>query len=78
MPPRTLAVSVLMLSVCLLLAVVILATLSAQSEQPMVRKPPETVAGEPPGLSSAEPCEETAPRTEVADVPPDTAGITQC
>ena len=67
-----------MLSTGLLLAVLMLAMPSADSEQSMVREPPESVTGEMPGLSSAEPCEDAAPQTEVADIPPDTAWITRC
>ena len=67
-----------MLSTCLLLAVVILAMLSAESEQSMVQEPPEFIAGKMPGPSTSEPCEETAPQTEVAEVPPETVWISPC
>jgi hypothetical protein len=78
MSPRTLAASVLTLSSGLLLAVVMLATLSAEIDQSMVEEPPESFAGEMPGFSRAEPCEGTAPWTQFAQAPPEAAWLPQC
>ncbi len=78
MSSRAVVVSVLMLSTGLLLAVVILAMLSAASDQSMVQEPPESFTGEMPGSATGEACDETTPQTRVADVPPETSWISQC
>jgi len=66
---RTLAASVLLLCACLAVAVVMLAMLSAESDQSMLQESPEPITGEMQGSPSAGPCEETAPKKEVAKAP---------
>ncbi len=78
MSPRTLVVSILMMATYLLLTVVMLAMLSAESDQSMLQEPPEFFAREMPRPPTAEPCEEPAPQTQLAEVPPGTAWIPQC
>ena len=65
MSPRALVVSVLVLSAGLLLAVVMLAMLSAAPGQFMRQELSESVV-EIPRPRTAEPCEELAARTEGA------------
>jgi len=78
MSPRTLVVSILMMAACLLLAVVLLAMLNVESDQSMLQEPPEFFAREGPRSPTVEPCEEPAPQTQLAEVPPGTAWIPQC
>ena len=81
MSPRTVAVSVLMLSTGLLLAVMMvamLAMLSAESEPSMVQEPPESFTGEMPGLATGEACDETTPGTRVLHFPPEKVRISEC
>lgn len=75
---RTVAVSVLMLSTGLLLVVVMLAMLSAESERSMVQEPPESFAGERPGFATGAACDETTPGTGVVHFPPEKARISEC
>ena len=75
MSPRSFGLAVLTLSICLLLAVVLLAMLSAESDQSMIQAPHEFSSGETLGPSTVESCGETA---WVADLPSETALISRC
>ncbi len=75
---RALVVSILMMTTCLLLAVVMLAMLSVESDQSMLQEPPEFFAREMPRSATAEPCEEPAPQTQLAEVPRGMARTPQC
>ena len=77
MSPRALVVSILTLATCLLLAVVMLAMLSAESDRSVIEPPLESFTAEMPGSPSAEPCEETVPRTQIVEIP-EMAWISQC
>jgi hypothetical protein len=74
MSPRAFGLAVLTLSICLLLAVVMLAMRSAEPDQSMIQPP----HGEMPGPSTAESCGETTPHAWVADLPSETALISRC
>jgi len=78
MSPRALVASVLLLSAGLMLAFVMLATLSAESDQSMIQQPPESLAGKTRESLTAGPCEETMPETEVAEVPPEAPWVSRC
>ena len=78
MSSRAPVVSILMMATCLLLAVVMLAMLSVESDQSMLQEPPEFFAREMPRSPTAEPCEEPAPQTPFAEVPRGTAWTPQC
>jgi hypothetical protein len=67
MSPRALVASVLLLSAGLMLAFVMLATLSAESDQSMIQQPSESLAGKTRESPTAGPCEETMSETEVAE-----------
>jgi hypothetical protein len=58
MSPRALVASVLLLSAGLMLAFVMLATLSAESDQSMIQQPSESLAGKTRESPTAGPCEE--------------------
>ena len=66
-----------MLATCLLLAVVMLAVLSEESDRSVIEHPPEPVTAEMPGSPSAEPCEETTARTQIVEIR-EPAWISQC
>ncbi len=78
MSPRAFGLAVLTLSICLLLAVVMLAMWSAEPEQSMIRAPHEFSSGEMPGPSTANSCGETTPHAWVADLPSEAALISRC
>ncbi len=78
MSPRSHVVSILMMATCLLLAVVMLAMLSVESDQAMLQEPPEFFAREMPRSPTAEPCQEPAPQIQLAEIPPGMAWIPQC
>ncbi len=78
MSPRSFGLAVLTLSICLLLAVVLLAMLSAESDQSTIQAPHEFSSGETLGPSTAESCGETTPHTWVTDLPSETALISRC
>jgi len=67
-----------MLGTCLLLAVVMLAMLSAECDQSVIQEPAESVTGKMLGSSTAEPCDEATPQTLVAHLPPEKTWISEC
>ncbi len=78
MSPRTFLMSVLMLSTCLLLAVSMLAMLSAESDRVMSQEPREPSAREMSAPSTGESCDEAGPQ-KWADLPlPGPGRIIQC
>ena len=78
MSSRTLVVSILMMATCLLLAVEMLAMVSVGADQSLLQEQPEFFAREMPRPPTPERCEEPAPQTQLAEVPPGTAWIPQC
>lgn len=78
MSPRAFAVSVVMLSVCLLLAVVMLATLSTDQHQTMIQGPRESSTGEMSEPSTGRSCDETTPHKRVALPTSESARTFQC
>jgi len=78
MPPRALVASVLLLTACLALAVVMLAILSAESDQSLIQEPPEAFAADMRRPARAGPCERTVPKTDVAEAVWETGSISQC
>jgi hypothetical protein len=78
MSSRALVASVLLLSACLVLSVVTLAMLSAESDQSMMQERLKTFVDEMRESAPAGPCEETVPKTEVAEAPAEAGSISQC
>lgn len=78
MSPRPLVASVLALAVSLALAVVMLATLSAESDPFVAQELPGPFAGQTRGEPAAGSCEKMALPIDVAAAPPETGSIAQC
>jgi hypothetical protein len=62
MSSRTVVVSVLVVAACLLLAVVTLAMLSAESDPAIIEGPPAFLTGEMPASTTTEACGDPADR----------------
>ena len=77
MSPRAFLMSVLMLSICLLLAISMLARLSAESDRVMRREPREPSTWEGSAPSAGQPCDGTE-RQKRVDMPPGPGRIFQC
>jgi len=79
MSPRTLAISILILSTGVLLAAVMLAMPSPDTERSLLEAQPESAfTAETLDHPATGSCAETAPQQEVAGAWPDTAWITRC
>lgn len=77
MSPRAFAVSVVLLSACLLLALVMRATLSTDQDQITIQGPRESSTGEMSEPSTGS-CDETTPHKRVALPTSESARTFQC
>jgi hypothetical protein len=78
MSPQAFAVSVVILSACLLLAVVMLAMLSTDQDQITIQGPRESSTGEMSEPSTGGSCDDTTPHKRVALPTSESARTFQC